>query len=125
MATQATYVGIVPRTAIPSAVAIARGIRVTIATTTGLVAASAIGVRGDYVTLTSCAASEPVSVASLQGGGKVPMVASEDTTIGAAAYSAADGKTSVTSGGGAILLGKWTTATAADTLGEVELSNPA
>ncbi len=124
MSTLATYVGIEPRTVTPTNVAVGRGIRVTIAASTGLVSASAIGVRGDFVSLTSAAASEPFAAASLQGGGKVPAYASEITTVGAAAYSAASGQFSVTATN-AILVGKWTTATAANTLGEVELSNPA
>lgn len=123
MATQATYVGIEPRTVIPTAVAVQRGLRYTL-NSSGLVAASAIGVRGDFIALTDAAASEAFAAASMQGGGKVPAVASETTTVGAAAYSAANGQTSVTSTS-AVLIGKWTTATAANALGEVELSNPA
>ena len=123
MATQATYVGIEPRTVTPTAVAVVRGQRYTL-NSSNLVAASAIGVRGDYVALTSAAASEPFAAASMQGGGKVPALAGEDTTVGAAAYSGAAGVFTVTATN-AVLVGKWTTATTSGTLGEVELSNPA
>jgi len=124
MPTHASYIGIVPRTAIPTAVALVRGVRVT-KDTNGTVAVSALGVRGDYVTITSCDASEPVQVASMQGGGKVPALASEAATVGAAAYSAAAGKFSVTATD-AILVGKWTMAASGNNvIGEVELSNPA
>ena len=124
MATHATYVGIEPRSVIPTAVAVPRGARVTIAPTTGLVAASAIGVRGDFVSLVDAAASEPFAAASMQGGGKVPALASEATTVGATAYSAASGKFSVTATD-AVIVGKWTMAASGDgVLGEVELLNP-
>lgn len=125
MATQATYAGIIPRTQIPTAVALVIGVRVTV-DSSGTVALSAIGVRGDFTTLVAAAASEPVNVASMQGGGRVPALASEATTVGAAAYSAASGKYSASSGGGAILVGKWVEAASGDgILGAVELSNPA
>ncbi|MFA7301876.1 MAG: hypothetical protein WC069_06220 [Candidatus Shapirobacteria bacterium] len=123
MATQATYIGVTPRTIIADSTAIARGIRVTRAA--GVCAAAAVSVRGDFVTATSIEASKPGEAFSLQSAGKVPMLASEITAVDDPAYSAADGKTSKTSGGGAIYLGKWTTVTAADALGEVELANPA
>lgn len=123
MPEMASYVGIEPRTVIPTAVAVARGIRL-VRGTDNLVSAAGSTVRGDYISLVAAAASEPFAAVSLQGGGKVPAVASETTTVGALAYSAASGKTSVTSTS-AVLLGRWTTATAADALGEVELFNPA
>lgn len=124
MALAATYVGITPRTQIPTAVALALGVRVTV-DTAGLVAVSAIGVRGDFTTLQSCEASTPCDVAAMQGGGKVPALASEQTTVGAAAYSAASGKYSVTSTN-AVLVGKWVEAASGDgVLGAVELGNPA
>lgn len=123
MAEMTSYVGIVPRTVIPSAVALVRGVRVARAST-GLVAVSDATVRGDYVTITSCAASEPVQVCSMQDGSKVPALASEAAAIGDPAYSAASGKFSKTSTN-AVLCGKWTLAASGDgVLGEVELLNP-
>ncbi len=124
MATQSTYIGVTPRTIIADVTALARGIRVTRAA--GVCVAAAIGVRGDFVTATSIEASKPGEAFSMQSAGKVPALASEATAVDDAAYSAADGKFSKTSGGGAILCGKWTQAASGDgVLGEVELSNPA
>lgn len=123
MAEMTSYIGIVPRTVIPTAVALVRGVRVARAST-GLVAVADATVRGDYVTITAAAASEPCEVASMQGGGKVPALASEAVAIGDSAYSAASGKFSKTSTN-AVLCGKWTLAASGDgVLGEVELENP-
>lgn len=125
MAELAAYTNAPAFTAIPSAVAVARGIRVTLAST-GLVAASAISERGDYVTANACAASEPVACFSLQTGSIVPMTASEAIAIADPIYSAATGLVSKTSGGGAVLLGKAVTAaTGTGILFEVLLENPA
>ncbi len=124
MALQSTYCGITPRTALPTSVAIALGVRVTF-DSTGYVSAAAISVRGDYTTLQSCEGSIPVDVASMQGGGKVPALASEAVAVGDPAYSAASGKYSKTSTS-AVLVGKWIEAASGDgVLGAVELSNPA
>lgn len=125
MAELASYIGIEPRTIKATAVAQARGIRVTL-DSSGTTAASAIGVRGDYITLQAIAASDFGLAASTSGGGKIPVVASEATAVGDAAYSAADGKVSKTSGGGAVLMGKWTLAASGDgILGEIELQTVA
>lgn len=120
MALQTTYVGIEPRTAIASSVAQVRGVRVT-RDSTGVTAVTDIATRGDYVTLQAVAASAAGDVASMSGGGKVPALASEATTVGALAYSAAAGKFSVTSTS-AVVVGRWTLAASGDNvLGEVEL----
>lgn len=118
MAEIATYIGIEPRTEICS-VDVARGLRATLNASGQLVLAG-LAVRGDYMALVDGKATEPVAVASLSGGGKVPAVASEAVNQGDLAYSAASGQTSktVTS---AVLMGRWTTTTAIGTLGEVEL----
>jgi hypothetical protein len=124
MPIQASYIGIEPRTQIATAADQARGIRVTL-NSSGLTAASAIGVRGDYVTLTAITASTAGAVASMSGGGKVPALASEAVAVGDAAYSAANGKFSKTSTN-AVLVGKWTMAASGDgVLGEVELQTVA
>lgn len=108
-----------------SAVAVARGIRVTLAST-GLCAASAISERGDYVTVAAGAASATVAAVPLQLGCIVPMTASEAITLGDPIYSAATGLVSKTSGGGAVLLGKANTAASGTgVLFEVLLENPA
>lgn len=120
MAEIATYRGIEPVTVIATAVAIARGIRVA-KDSTGAVAAAGIGVRGDYVTLEAIPASG-IGAAALLQQGSVPMVASEAVAIGDDAFSAADGKASTTSGGGAVIVGKWVQAASGDgVLGVVEL----
>lgn len=102
-----------------TAVAVARGTRLTLAATGGLVAASAIGVRGDYVADQAGAASEFIAAASLQEGAILAVIASEAVVNGDTAYSAASGKVSKTSGGGAVLLGKWVQDTAQDALGRI------
>lgn len=120
MASIATYRGIQPVTVIATAVAIARGVRVAL-DSDGLVAAAAISVRGDYVTLEAIPA-DGVGLAALLQQGSVPMVASEAVVVGDDAYSAADGKCSTTSGGGAVIVGKWVQAASGDgVLGVVEL----
>lgn len=125
MAELAAYTNAPAFTAIPTAVAIARGIRVTL-DSSGTVAASAIGVRGDFVTANACAASEPVACFSLQTGSIVPMTASEAIAIGDDVLSAATGLVSTTTGGGAVLLGKAVTAASGTgILFEVLLENPA
>lgn len=107
-----------------SAVAVVRGARLTLASTS-LCAASAIGVRGDYVAVQAGAASETIAAVPLQLGCVVPMLASEAIAVGDAVYSAAAGKVSKTSGG-AILLGKAVQAASGDgILFEVLLGNPA
>jgi hypothetical protein len=118
MAELATYVGVEPRTEICGA-DINRGLRVVL-NASGVVVLAGLAVRGDYIALIDGKNTEPSTFVSLSGGGKVPAVASEQTAVGDLAYSAANGQTSktVTS---AVLMGRWTTATAIGTLGEVEL----
>ncbi len=110
-------------TVIPTAVALARGIRVTL-NSSGLVAASASTERGDYVVDEAAAASEPCAAVPMQLGCLVPAVASEDVAVGDPAYSAASGKFSKTSTN-AVLCGKWTQAASTGVLGQVLLGNPA
>lgn len=109
----------------PTAVAVTRGLRYTY-DTSGTVAASAIGVRGDFIASADAAASEWFSAFGMEPGGIVPLVASEAVTLGAPVYSAAVGKASITSGGGAILLGKAVSTASGDgILFECLLQNPA
>lgn len=120
MAEIATYRGIQEATVIATAVAIGRGIRLA-KDSSGTVAAAAITVRGEYVALEAIAASG-VGLAALSQQGSVPMVASEAVAIGDVAYTAADGKASKSSGGGAVVIGKWIQAASGDgVLGVVEL----
>lgn len=128
MAEMTSYVGIQPRTVIPTSTALVRGVRVT-RNSSGLCAVSAAIDRGDYVTITDAAASEPVQVASMDGGGKVPALTADGltnntTAIGEIAYGAANGMFSNVSTSAAVV-GKWTTITAENgVLGEVELCSP-
>lgn len=96
-----------------TAVAIARGIRVTL-DANGLVAASAIGVRGDYVAAGAIAASGTGAAYNTNHAGIIPVVASEAIAVGDLCYSAANGKVSKSSGGGAVIIGKANTAASAD-----------
>ncbi len=108
-----------------TAVAVVRGARLTL-DSSGTCAASAIGVRGDYVAAGAGAASATIAAVPLQSSGIVPMLASELIALGGAVYSAASGKVSTTSGGGAVYLGKANTAASGDgVLFEVLLGNPA
>ena len=104
-------------------VAIARGVRVTL-DSSGTVSASAVGVQGDYITLQAIPASGIGLVAPIAAGGSLPVLASETTAVGDAAYSAASGKVSKTSTN-AVLIGKWLQVGAANTLAVIELSTVA
>lgn len=123
-----SYVGIQPRTVNITSTAVARGVRLTRAST-GLSAVADAATRGEYVTLTAAAASEPVACAAMESGGKVPALTADgltnDTTaIGETAYAAAGGLFSNVSTSAAVV-GKWTTVTAENgVLGEVELISP-
>jgi hypothetical protein len=124
MATVATTNIALQKTVTATGVAIARGTRVTL-NSSGLVAASAIGVRGDYVTLQDIAASGTGLAAVIATGGSVPMLAGEASCDrGDAAYSMASGLTGVTTSG-AVLIGKWLQTTANGALGVVELASVA
>lgn len=120
MAVQSTYIGIEPRS-LKCNSAVGRGLRVT--RTAGVVGLSVIGVRGDFIALTDGESGQMVACASLQGGGKVPAVASETCAVDDPAYSAAAGQVSKTAAG-AILLGRWTQGATVGVLGEIELLNP-
>lgn len=125
MAELAAYTNANLFSVIPTAVAVVRGLRYTY-DSSGTVAASAIGVRGDFIASVDAAASEPFAAFAMQPGGIVPLVANEAIAVGGVVYSAAVGKSSTTSGGGAIYLGKAITAASGDNiLFECLLQNPA
>lgn len=107
-------------TVIPTAVAVARGVRVT-QNASGLVAASAIGVRGDYISDVAAAASEPFAAASTSEGAIVAALVNEAVDNGDVAYSAASGLFSKTSGGGAVVMGRYVQAAASGTLARLLL----
>jgi hypothetical protein len=123
MATLATTVIPLQKTVTATNVALGRGVRVTL-NSSGLVAASAIGVQGDYITLQAIPASGTGLAAPIGAGGSVPIQASEATAVGDAAYSAASGQASKTSTN-AVLLGKWLQVGAANALAIVELKTVA
>ena len=123
MATVATTNISIQKTVTATNVAIARGTRVTL-NSSGLVAASAIGVRGDYIALQDIAASGTGVAAPIGAGGSLPVIASETTAVGDAAYSAASGLTSKTSTN-AVLMGKWLQIGAANALAVIELESVA
>ena len=124
MATAATAIIPLQKTVTATGVAIARGTRVTL-NSSGLVAASAIGVRGDYITLQAIPASGSGLAAVTAAGGSVPMLAGEASCDrGDAAYSMAAGLTGVTTSS-AVLMGKWLQTTASGELGVVELESVA
>lgn len=137
MAEMATYIGIQPRTATadPAVVppGIARGTRVVLTTppTAGaptVVVAPGVLAVGDYVTITvlevvligGVNVPKPGQVASMHGGGKVPIICAVSVASGDPAYTAANGQaTNVATG--ATLIGTFTVPAAAGALGEVEL----
>lgn len=120
MANSATSIVPLQVTVTATSAAVSRGKRVTL-NGSGLVAASAIGVRGDYITLQDISASGVGLAVPVGAGGHVPVVASESVAVGDAAYSAASGNVSKTSTN-AVLIGKWIRAASANALGVVELS---
>ncbi len=124
MAELAANVGVTEFSVNNDTVAVSRGTRVTLAST-GLVAASLIGVRGDYVATIDIAASATGPAVPMQAGVIVTGVASEAVAVGDAIYSAASGQFSKTSAS-AVLVGKANTAASGSgVLFEVLLQNPA
>jgi len=120
MADIATYIAVDPRTITLTAVAVARGLRVT-RNSSGLCAVADATTRGDYMTLRDGVASEAIPAQSMAGPAEVPAVASEAVVVGDPAYAAAAGKTSKTSTNAA-LVGRWTQAASGDgVLGAVQL----
>lgn len=125
MAELAAYTNAPKFSATLTAVAVVRGVRLTM-DSSNLYSVSAISVRGDLVASVAGAASECIACYSLQTGSIVAMVANEAIAVGDDVFSAAIGKVSTTSGGGAVLLGKANTAASGDNiLFEVLLQNPA
>lgn len=93
--------------------AVARGLRLTL-DSSGTCSASAIGVRGDYMSAGAGAASATIAAYSMQEAGIVAATASEAIVVGDLCYSAAVGKVSKSSGGGAVIVGKANTAASGD-----------
>lgn len=120
MATVATTIIPLQKPVTVTAVDVARGTRLTL-NSSGLCAASAIGVRGDYIALVDIPASTIGLAAPINAGGSLPVIAGEASCDrGDAAYSMAAGLTGVTTTN-AVLMGKWLQTTASGTLGVIEL----
>lgn len=121
MATVATTIIPLQKTITVTEVAVARGTRVTL-NSSGLCAASALGVRGDFIALVDIPASGTGLAAPINAGGSLPVVAGEASCDrGDAAYSMAAGLTGVTTTN-AVLMGKWLQTTANGALGVIELA---
>lgn len=118
----ATYIGIEPRSAFnASGSTIARGLRVSL-NASGQIAIQDATARGDYVTLQDIPNNESGLVASMQGGGKIPVQAGATFAVGDYAYAAAGGQIGTTNTNA--LIGRCTQPGAANKLTEVELLNP-
>lgn len=121
MATVATTITPLQKTVTVTAVDVARGTRLTL-NSSGVCAASALGVRGDYIALVDIPASGTGLAAVINAGGSLPVVAGEASCDrGDAAYSMAAGLTGVTTTN-AVLMGKWLQTTASGALGVIELA---
>lgn len=124
MAEMATYVGVTPRTIKVGASNLSRGFRVTL-DSSNLAAVTDAATRGGFVTMIDGVVGENIEACSMSEGAKVPAYAGEASVdAGDLAYAFAGGKFGVTSTNAA-LLGRWTTTTAVNTLGEVELCSVA
>lgn len=120
MATVATTIIPLQKTVTVTAVDVARGTRLTL-DSSGTCAASALGVRGDYIALQDIPASAKGLAAPINAGGSLPVIAGEASCDrGDAAYSMAAGLTGVTTTN-AVLMGKWLQTTASGALGVIEL----
>jgi|SRR5215472_10655198 len=121
MAEMATYIGIEPRTVIANAT-ISRGTRLTL-NSGGTADVQDNTAKGDFVALTDGVTGQPLEVASVYGGGKVPALAAEAVTAGTAAYTNTSGRFGVTTASN-VLIGKWVlAASGAGVIGEVELQS--
>lgn len=108
------------RSILVTAVAVAKGTRLSFNGTA--YAAAAVGVRGDMIAIDDIPASGRGLCAPINGGGSVPVIAGEASCdAGDPAYSMAAGLTGVTSGGGQVIMGTWIDTTASGTLGRIEL----
>jgi hypothetical protein len=122
MATVATNNIPLQRSVAVTAVAVARGTRLTI-NSDGLGAASAIGIQGDFIALENIPASGRGLCAPIGAGGSVTVIAGEaGCDRGDVAYSMAAGLTGVTTTN-AVIMGKWLQTTANGALGVIELKS--
>ncbi len=126
MAELATELGVQPQTRILTAVAVVRGVRLALDSSGTVSVTGANTIRGDYVALQDGAASQPIMVADMQSG-LVPALAGPSltgntTAVGDTAYAiATTGTWTNSSASSAVAVGRWTTVTANDKLGNVQL----
>ena len=126
MAELATYLGVQPQTRILTGVAVVRGVRLALDSSGTVAVTGANTIRGDFVALAAGAASQPIPVADMQSG-LVPALAgpaltNNTTAIGETAYAVATtGTFTNSSASSAVAVGRWTTVTANDKLGSVQL----
>ncbi len=124
MAELASYIGIEPQTIQVGAVALVKGVRVSL-DATGLATVAADSVRGDFVTLTPGAIGEFIAAVPMSDGGAVIALAGEASCDqGDLAYAFANGKFGVTSSG-TVIVGRWRQTTASGKLGSVQLMTAA
>ncbi len=126
MAELATTIGIKPQTARLTAVAVARGVRLALDSSGTCAVTGANTIRGDYVTLQSGVASEVIAVTNMQDGQVMalagPALTNNTTAIGEVAYAVATtGTFTNSSASSAVAVGRWTSVTANDQLGSVQL----
>lgn len=126
MAELACTIGIKPQTARLTAVAVVRGVRLTLDSSGTSAVTGANTIRGDYVTLQSGIASEVIAVTAMQDGLVMalagPALTNNTTAIGETAYAVATtGTFTNSSASSAVAVGRWITVTANDTLGSVQL----
>lgn len=114
MPEMATYNIPKTQTARLTAAAVARGLRLTTASTGLCSVSNSLTVRGEHVALTAGAASGVVAVAPIQSGGSAPFISdgAGAIAVGDPIYCALAGKVSTTSTN-ATLLGRALTAAAA------------
>jgi len=120
MAELASYIIASPRTIQLTAASVTRGVRV-VRNSSGLCAVTTAAIRGDYVTMTTGAASESIQACSMFEGAKVPAMFDGAIAVGDLVYAGANGKFSPTATS-AVCVGRCTLAASGDNvLGEVEL----
>lgn len=126
MAELSTEIGAIPQTVKLTAVAVLRGVRLALDSSGTCAVTGANTIRGDYVALQAGAASEYIQVTSMQSG-LVPALAgpaltNNTTAVGETAYAVATtGTFTNSSASSAVAVGRWTTITANDKLGSVQL----
>lgn len=126
MAELATTLGVEPQTVHLTAVAVVRGVRLQLDSSGTCAVTGANTIRGDYVTAQAGVASEYILAFPMQTGLVMalagPALTNNTTAIGETAYAVATtGTFTNSSASSAVAVGRWTTVTANDALGSVQL----